>query len=257
MAGLRAVLRKDPDALATLCQSHDLDMLCLQETKLQESHLIDPKLKLPNGQMLQDVLKDAGYDAHWSCSTSKKGYSGTAVFVKQYSSKKGAKQKSINSFFQTKGSSKSSKAESTKEVDESSSSSSNLPINPNVLKSGQAVFQMGQEIDSEGRMVLLDFPFASIANVYVPNSGQVLERYVVPSTGNAVFIGLSANGFLLNHFFVCLIKTKYKMYQIILSYRGMGQAISSLYATATDRSKQTCDLVGRLEHRPHGPGCME
>jgi exonuclease III len=187
VAGLRAVLRKDPDALATLCQTHELDMLCLQETKLQESHLIDPKLKLPNGQVLQDVLKDAGYDAHWSCSTSKKGYSGTAVFVKQYSSsKKGTQQKSIHSFFQAKGSSKSSKEDGSSKEEESSSSK--LPIDPDVLKPEQVVFQMGQDIDAEGRMVLLDFPFASIANVYVPNSGQVLERYVVYSAGTAAFI---------------------------------------------------------------------
>jgi exonuclease III len=193
VAGLRAVLRKDPDALAALCKTHELDMLCLQETKLQESHLSDPKLKLPNGQLLQDVLKYAGYDAHWSCSTSKKGYSGTAVFVKQYSntsSKKGGQQKSIQSFFQAKkATSKSSPKEedgSSKEIE--SSSSSKLPINPDVLKPEQVVLQMGQDIDAEGRMVLLDFPFASIANVYVPNSGQVLERYVASSGENAAFI---------------------------------------------------------------------
>ncbi|OEU20366.1 exodeoxyribonuclease III Xth, partial [Fragilariopsis cylindrus CCMP1102] len=125
VAGLRAVVRKEPDALAKLCQKHDLDMLCLQEHKLQEMHLDDPKLKL------KGLLDEAGYDEYYSFSTAKKGYSGAAVFVKRHTVKKSKKQASIGSFF---------------------------------------------EIDNEGRVVVLDFPWGTIANVYVPNSGQKLER---------------------------------------------------------------------------------
>jgi exonuclease III len=70
------MMKKHPTELADLCKKHDLDMLCLQETKLQEILLDDPRLKL------RGYLSDAGYDEYWSCSTAKKGYSGTAVFVK-------------------------------------------------------------------------------------------------------------------------------------------------------------------------------
>ena len=38
------------------------DLICLQETKLQESHVKDWEAKLD------------GYSSHWSCSTKKKGY---------------------------------------------------------------------------------------------------------------------------------------------------------------------------------------
>ena len=96
VAGLRAVVKKDPDVLANLCKKHNLDMLCLQETKLQESHLDDPKLNF------RGCLKDHGYDDYWSCSTAKKGYSGTTVFVKQRGgggNKKSSKQSSIKGFF--------------------------------------------------------------------------------------------------------------------------------------------------------------
>ena len=46
------------------------DIICLQETKLQESHVKD----------WEGALE--GYASYWSCSTVKKGYAGTAVFLK-------------------------------------------------------------------------------------------------------------------------------------------------------------------------------
>jgi hypothetical protein len=137
VAGLRALMRNHPTALIDLCKEHDLDMLCLQETKLQEIHLDDPKLKL------RGCLSDAGYDEYWSCSTTKKGYSGTAVFVKQRGAgkKTGKKQSDIGSFF--------------------------APVKKSKVK-GQS-----QAIDDEGRTITLEFPFATITNVYVPNSGKL------------------------------------------------------------------------------------
>ena len=39
-------MRKDPEAIQNLIQKLNLDVLCLQETKLQESHLDDPKVTL-------------------------------------------------------------------------------------------------------------------------------------------------------------------------------------------------------------------
>lgn len=170
VAGLRAVVRKEPTALADLCKKHDLDMLCLQETKLQEIHLKDPKLKL-NG-----IMDEAGYDEHWSCSTAKKGYSGTCIFVKRRGGKgktsgKG-KQATIGSFFAptkktgTKGKKKTSHDDADKSI----------PVGFETLTPTSVGFSVGEEIDNEGRVVFLEFPWATIANVYVPNSGQKLER---------------------------------------------------------------------------------
>ena len=177
VAGLRAVLRKDPDSLANLCKKHDLDMLCLQETKLQETHLDDPKLlKLSTSQVVRDVLKEEGYDSFWSCSTAKKGYSGTAVFTKKYGGKK-SKQKSISSFFQTKKTKKKDGSDdSTEKGDSTNNDDTELPISSDMLKPEDVSYDIGQAIDGEGRVVMVDFPFASIANVYVPNAGQKLER---------------------------------------------------------------------------------
>ena len=148
-----------PNALAELCKEHDLDMLCLQETKLQESHLDDPKLKI------RGLLKEAGYDDYWSCSTAKKGYSGTAVFLKQRG-KKQARQKTMGDFF---GSKAKGDSDAKKEPPE-------LPINTETVTPVEVTFSIANEIDNEGRVNVCDFPFATIANVYVPNSGQTLQR---------------------------------------------------------------------------------
>ena len=53
--GLRAVLRNDPKALSSLAVEQSFpDVICLQETKLQEIHIDDPKLGINN------LLKDEG-----------------------------------------------------------------------------------------------------------------------------------------------------------------------------------------------------
>ncbi|VEU42594.1 unnamed protein product [Pseudo-nitzschia multistriata] len=165
VAGLRALVKKSPNALAELCEKHDLDMLCLQEHKLQEMHLEDPKMKL------KGLLEDTGYDEHYACSTAKKGYSGTCVFVRRRGTAGTAnkKQGKIGSFFAPK-----TKEAAGKKC--KSKGKAALPVNPELLVPTAVSFSVGEEIDNEGRVVLLDFPWATIANVYVPNSGQKLER---------------------------------------------------------------------------------
>eukprot|EP00536_Pseudo-nitzschia_multiseries_P002260 jgi/Psemu1/294764/fgenesh1_pm.30_\ len=176
VAGLRAVVKKTPDALAALCKKHDLDMLCLQEHKLQEMHLDDPKLKL------KGLMDDAGYDEYWSCSTAKKGYSGTCVFVRRPKGGKdggsGSKQATIGSFFapKAKGSKAKKASSTTADADAGAASAETLPVAPELLVPTRVSYSVGTDIDNEGRVVCLEFPWATIANVYVPNSGQKLER---------------------------------------------------------------------------------
>ena len=164
VAGLRALIRKEPEALSKLANDHDLDMICLQETKLQEMHLDDPKLKL------REILKEDGYTSHWSCSTAKKGYAGTVVFVKSRNSAVGKdtkKQAKINTFFIKKDESESDKA----------SQSSIGDVDVKDLIPSNVSFEMDvKEHDQEGRIITVDYPHFSITNVYVPNSGQKLER---------------------------------------------------------------------------------
>lgn len=64
-------IASSPDVFTRLIQVHQPDILCLQETRLQESHLDSFQILFP------------GYRPFWSCSKSLKGYSGTAVFVRQ------------------------------------------------------------------------------------------------------------------------------------------------------------------------------
>jgi exodeoxyribonuclease III len=165
VAGLRALMRNDPTALVDLCREYNLDMLCLQETKLQDVHLDDPKLNI------RGCVE--GYDDYWSCSTEKKGYSGTAVFIKQgVSGTKKTKQADISSFF-----SKKVKDEHKEDTMDTKAVSLDVPeVDQELVTPGHISYKIGKPIDNEGRTITLEFPFATITNVYVPNSGQKLER---------------------------------------------------------------------------------
>lgn len=71
--GLRALLKEKNQVhgspILHLAQREDFDVLCLQETKLQEKDVLTIK---------ESILP--GYDnSFWSCSSAKLGYSGTAV----------------------------------------------------------------------------------------------------------------------------------------------------------------------------------
>lgn len=66
--GLRALLKLKEFSALQLAQKEDFDVLCLQETKLQEKDVEEIKCLID------------GYDnTFWTCSVSKLGYSGTAI----------------------------------------------------------------------------------------------------------------------------------------------------------------------------------
>ena len=69
VAGLRGLLRRDPMAIAQLVAAHRPDVLCLQETKLQEQHV----------EEVAAALGLAGWSASWSCSTTRLGYAGVVT----------------------------------------------------------------------------------------------------------------------------------------------------------------------------------
>ncbi|KAJ0696492.1 putative DNA-(apurinic or apyrimidinic site) lyase transcription regulator SAP family [Helianthus annuus] len=67
--GLRALLKLESFSALELAQREDFDVLCLQETKLQEKDVEAIKQRLLEG-----------YDnSFWTCSVSKLGYSGTTI----------------------------------------------------------------------------------------------------------------------------------------------------------------------------------
>ncbi|KAI3905592.1 hypothetical protein MKX01_036501 [Papaver californicum] len=67
--GLRALLKLEGFSALQLAKRENFDVLCLQETKLQEKDV---------GDIKRCIIE--GYDnSFWTCSVSKLGYSGTAV----------------------------------------------------------------------------------------------------------------------------------------------------------------------------------
>ncbi|KAL6540672.1 hypothetical protein OROMI_024555 [Orobanche minor] len=67
--GLRALLKLESFSALQLAQRENFDVLCLQETKLQEKDV----------DAIRQCLLE-GYDnSYWTCSVSKLGYSGTAI----------------------------------------------------------------------------------------------------------------------------------------------------------------------------------
>ncbi|KAK4766448.1 hypothetical protein SAY87_008090 [Trapa incisa] len=67
--GLRALLKKKGFSALELAQREDFDVLCLQETKLQEKDI----------EAIKDCLIEGYGNSFWTCSVSKLGYSGTAI----------------------------------------------------------------------------------------------------------------------------------------------------------------------------------
>ncbi|CAK9185918.1 unnamed protein product [Ilex paraguariensis] len=67
--GLRALLKVKAFSALQLAQREDFDVLCLQETKLQEKDV----------EAIKDTLLEGYENSFWTCSVSKLGYSGTAI----------------------------------------------------------------------------------------------------------------------------------------------------------------------------------
>lgn len=67
--GLKALLKSRGFSVQHLAQREDFDVLCLQETKMQEKDV----------EVIKDTLLDGYTNSFWTCSVSKLGYSGTAI----------------------------------------------------------------------------------------------------------------------------------------------------------------------------------
>lgn len=172
------MIQKSPTVLKDLAAKHNLDVLCLQETKLQEQHLTDPKLNI-----VETIGMADDYDDFWACSTAKKGYSGTAVFVKKQNeggtagAQKPTKKKTQGTLDSFLSASPESKAKNNRPEPTTSLSEPPLPIDATLLVPTNVSFAMGMEKhDLEGRIVVVDYPLFTLCNVYVPNAGQKLER---------------------------------------------------------------------------------
>jgi exodeoxyribonuclease-3 len=73
VAGLRGLLRRAPDALADLLAQRAPEVVCLQETKLQEKDVAP----------MEAQLALSGYHTVWSSSTDRLGHAGVSIFCRR------------------------------------------------------------------------------------------------------------------------------------------------------------------------------
>lgn len=120
--GIRAMHKKG--LFLTAVKKLNPDILCLQETKAEQGQA---EIDLPE------------YEEYWNSSTTKKGYSGTAIFTKE---------KPLGVF---------------------------LGFPPEILKKYKLVDNYGDP-NAEGRVVAAEFSKFFLVNVYTPNSKPDLSR---------------------------------------------------------------------------------
>lgn len=120
--GIRAVHRKE--LFLPAVRKLDPDILCLQETKAERGQA---EIDLPE------------YEEYWNSSTTKKGYSGTAIFTKE---------KPLSVF---------------------------LGFPPEILKKYKLVDGYGDP-NAEGRVIAAEYAKFFLVNVYTPNAKPDLSR---------------------------------------------------------------------------------
>jgi exodeoxyribonuclease III len=175
------------DGLKRLVAEVSPDLVVLQETKLQEKHHADMAASI-------DEALDGAYDVWFCSSTAKKGYAGVAALTRKLPGSvppmvdhvgTGATfasltresatppTPSIASFFG--GAAKAAKTAAT-----SSASSSAAASDAAAAGRGRVVrvqFGTGDALaDAEGRSVTVEYERFALVGLYVPNSGQKLER---------------------------------------------------------------------------------
>ena len=170
VAGLRALMEKQPEMFRRIVDAEQPDVIALQEHKLQDAHVEDLTAKLT-------ALLPEYPTVRFACSAVKKGYSGVAVLCKARLSRtqsddaaekpKSQTQPGIAAFF---GGAAKAPATETAVVDAADAAG------PALLRvtEGFAGFKDGYA--EEGRVLTLEFESFFLVFAYVPNSGMKLDR---------------------------------------------------------------------------------
>ncbi|KAF9574277.1 Class II abasic (AP) endonuclease [Mortierella alpina] len=136
----------------------DADIICFQETKISRSKLDTDLALVP------------GYDSYWSFHRTKSGYSGVAIYVKDHI-KLVAAEEGISGVL-------SGNIYSSTTLPNLVSTDSSLESDlrrriiggyPALEGDGSAALSRFQELDTEGRGLILDFGFFVLFNLYCPN----------------------------------------------------------------------------------------
>lgn len=178
VAGLRAVVKNNLPALQNFVRMADCDIICLQEHKLQNSHVTDHI----------DLLE--GYKSFWVCSQTKLGYSGVAVFIRtatvaiaedliikrshlapsaaQSTITKAPQKQKMNSFF-TSSTPSTSTASGHADVSKRTSHRS-------TVRSITYDISDDARFHGDGRCITIELDDLYVVNCYVPNAGQGLKN---------------------------------------------------------------------------------
>ena len=165
VAGLRALLDKNPQTLRRIADVEAPDVICLQENKLQDVHVSSVVERLKT--MLPEYRT-----VEFAVSTAKKGYSGVAILARApIMSSKSKPQGTLLGF--------------VKRAPDAPTLSAADPGHVKLLsvKEGMCDFKSmdgniyyASEYTDEGRVLTLEFDAFNLVLTYVPNSGQKLER---------------------------------------------------------------------------------
>ena len=164
VAGLRALTKTPEDCarIAALASAHSIDILCLQETKLQTQHVAEHALLLP------------GYRSFWLCSETTKGYSGVCVFVREG---RVALADSVEASAGSSAAEVAAAAKKAKCAPSSSPPSSSASAGPvTTLHRVSYDISTDPKFSGEGRVITLELDSFFLVNCYVPNAGQNLVR---------------------------------------------------------------------------------
>lgn len=140
VAGLRAVLNGEDKAkiLRDLVEREKPDVFVLNEHKLKEEDVEENEAKL------KELLPKEYATMHWTCSTTKKGYSGVAIILRHAADEELPAIRAPESA---------------------------------VVTRGMGALAEGDPIASEeGRLLTLELPELLVVATYVPNSGTDLGR---------------------------------------------------------------------------------
>eukprot|EP00978_Attheya_sp_CCMP212_P015676 scaffold40485_cov30-Attheya_sp.AAC.1 len=156
--------------------SHEVKCRCLVppgDEILQEMHVDDPKLKISG-----HLLEVEGYNAHYSCSATKKVIleqpfyqtSNDSIPRRQAFLKETSHTWQLFQWYQKTNVASSTKGETT-------ASLGSVDVASAIPQKVLSCETMGYpEHDYEGHILAVDFPRFFLANLYVPNSGAFLDR---------------------------------------------------------------------------------
>jgi exonuclease III len=182
VAGLRSFYGNSKgETMKRMLETHAPDIVILQETKLQSSHV----------EEADAFFQGLGYKGYWACSMEKKGYSGTALLVKSSTAtdqvqvvkqsqhaNSNSKQKTLGSFFGAASKGKSKQKSST----DSAENAVDTPgLQPSSDSNKWKLLKVVCDIDDskhggEGRVICAELDSFFLVGCYVPNSGQELVR---------------------------------------------------------------------------------